>query len=181
MNATRTMVRGALGTAALVVLAGCATLGTPNAPPSRVELRLDPAEWQQVLHASDGGISVMEYAAPGESAEEWTRLVSVQVYSDAHLAYPGVRLALSECRAVLQSACPGAEWSVLRESEHDAAYEWRIAGCPAEPDQHEVGRVIHGGGTWARISFSTKGRMDGATRDAWLRRLDEARLVARTP
>jgi hypothetical protein len=181
MDATRTMTRGALGMAALAVLAGCATLGTPNAPPQSVELRLDPAEWQQVLHASDGGISVREYAAPGESAEAWTRLVSVQVYSDAHLAYPGVRLALAECWAVLQATCPGAEWTVLRESEQDAVYEWRTAGCPAEPDQHEVGRVMHGDGSWTRISVSIKGRMDGATREAWLRRLDEARLVARTP
>jgi hypothetical protein len=181
MDAMRTMARRARGLAALVVLAGCATLGTPNAPPQRVELRLDPAEWQQVLHAGDGGILVTEYVAPGESAEEWTRLVSVQVYSDAHLPYPGVRPALADCRAVLQGTCPGAEWTVLRESEQDAVYEWRTTGCPAEPDQHEVGRVMHGGGTWARISFSVKGRMDGATRDGWLRRLDDARLVARTP
>lgn len=181
MDSMRTMARGAIGMAALLVLAGCATLGTPNAPPRTVELRLDPAEWQQVLRASDGGISVREYAAPGENAEQWTRLVSVQVYSDAHLAYPGVRPALSECRAVLQATCPGADWTVLRESEQDAVYEWRTAGCPSEPDQHEVGRVMHGGGTWARISFSTKGRMDAATRNAWLRRLEEARLVARTP
>ena len=181
MDATRTRARGARGLAVLVVLAGCATVGTPNAPPRTVELRLDPAEWQEVLHASDGGISVREYAAPGEHAEEWTRLVSVQVYSDAHLAYPGVRPALADCRAALQATCPGAEWTVLRESEQDAVYEWRTAGCPSEPDQHEVGRVMHDGGTWARISFSVKGRMDGAARDAWLRRLEEARLVDRAP
>ncbi|HEX5871340.1 MAG TPA: hypothetical protein VFY65_13025 [Longimicrobium sp.] len=181
MNAMRTMARRTRGMAALVVLAGCATLEIPNVPPRTVELRLDPAEWQQVLHAHDGGISVREYAAPGERAEAWTRLVSVQVYSDTHLAYPGVRPALSECRAVLQATCPGAEWTVLRESEQDAVYEWRTAGCPSEPDQHEVGRVMHGGGTWARISFSMKGRMDAATRDAWLRQLEEARLMAATP
>lgn len=181
MDAMRTMARRARGMAALLALAGCATLETPNVPPGRLELRLDPAEWQQVLHANDEGISVKEYAAPGESAEAWTRLVSVQVYSDAHLAYPGVRPALSECRAVLQTTCPGADWTVLRESEQDAVYEWRTAGCPSEPDQHEVGRVMHGGGTWARISFSTKGRMDAATREAWLRQLNEARLVAATP
>ena len=178
MDAMRTMARGL---AALVVLAGCATLGTqPDAPPRRVELRLDPTEWRKVLNAHDDGILVREYAAPGESAEAWTRLVSVQVYSDAHLAYPGVRPALSECRAVLQATCPGAEWTVLRESEQDAVYEWRTAGCPSEPDQHEVGRVMHEGGTWARVTFSVKGEMDAATREEWLRRLGEARLVGGT-
>lgn len=179
MDAMRT--RAALGTAALMVLAGCASLGGSGAPPQLVDLRLDPAEWAQVLHAADGGISVTEYAAPGETAEAWSRYVSVQVYSDAHLPYPGVRPALSECRAALQAACPGAVWSVLREGEQDALYEWRIAGCPAEPDQHEVGRVMHGGGSWARVSFSVKGRMDPVTREAWIRRLEEVRLVAAAP
>jgi hypothetical protein len=181
MDAMITRARRALGPAAVVVLAGCASLGRGGAPPQRVDLRLDPAEWQQVLHAGDGGVSVTEYAAPGETAEAWTRFISVQVYSDAHLPYPGVRPALSECRAVLQATCPGAAWTVLREGDQDALYEWRITGCPAEPDQHEVGRVMHAGGTWARVSFSVKGVMDAATREAWIRRLEEVRLVAAVP
>lgn len=179
MYAMRTRIRGALGAAAMVVLAGCATVGMGKAPPQHVELRLDPAEWTQVLHAADGAVSVTEYAAPGETAEAWTRFVSVQVYSDAQLAYPGARPALSECRALLKASCPGAVWTVLRDGDQDALYEWRVAGCAAEPDQHEVGRVMHGRGTWARITFSVKGEMDAGTREAWIRRLEEARLVAR--
>ena len=118
---------------------------------------------------------------PGETAEAWTRFVSVQVYSDEQLPYPGVGPALLEYRAMLQATCPGAEWTVLREGDQDALYEWRIAGCAAEPDQHEVGRVMHEGGTWARITFSVKGEMDAATREEWIRRLEGARLVAGTP
>lgn len=176
MRTMRTLARGACGAAVVVVLAGCATLGTGTAPPQHVELRLDPAEWVQVLRAEDGAVSVTEYAAPGETAEAWSRFVSVQVYSDAQLAYPGAGPALSECRALLQASCPGAVWTMLRDGDQDALYEWRIAGCPAEPDQHEVGRLIHGRGAWARITFTVKGEMDAATREAWIRRLEEARL-----
>ena len=181
MYAIGARVRNALGAAALAVLSGCATLWMGAAPPQHVELRLDPAEWTRVLHAGDGAVSVTEYVPPGETAEAWTRFVSVQVYSDAQLAYPGARPALSECRALLQASCPGAAWTVLRDGEQDALYEWSITGCPAEPDQHEVGRVMHGRGTWARITFSVKGRMDAATRETWIRRLEEARLVAGGP
>lgn len=170
-------MRGAAGALVVVVLTGCATVGMRTDPPQHVELRLDPAEWVQVLHAADGAVSVTEYAAPGETAEAWSRFVSVQVYSDAQLAYPGAGPALSECRALLQASCPGAVWTVLRDGDEDALYEWRIDGCPAEPDQHEVGRLIHGRGSWARVTFSVKGEMDAATRAAWLRRLEEARLV----
>jgi hypothetical protein len=37
---------------------------------------------------------------------------------------------------------------------------------------------MNGRGTWARVTFSVKGGMDAATREAWLRRLSEAQLVA---
>jgi hypothetical protein len=178
MNAIRS---SALAAAAALVLGGCATLGPPHAPRQYVRVTLDPAEWTQVLHAGDGAVSVTEYAAPGETAERWTRFASVQVYSDAALPYPGARPALSECRALLQATCPGAVWTVLRDGDQDALYEWRVAGCPAEPDQHEVGRVMHGRGTWARVSFSTKGEMDAATRERWIRQLEAARLVAAAP
>jgi hypothetical protein len=36
----------------------------------------------------------------------------------------------------------------------DELYEWKIAGCTAEPDKHRVGRVMNGRGTWARVTFS---------------------------
>lgn len=178
MYAMRTRVRGALGTAAMLVLAGCATPGMRTAPPQHVELRLDPAEWTQVLRAADGAVSVREYVPPGETADAWTRFVSVQTYSEEQLPYPGARPALLECRAMLQARCPGAVWTVLRDGDQDALYEWRVAGCAAEPDQHEVGRLIHGRGTWVRITFTVKGGMDAGTREAWIRRLEEARLVA---
>lgn len=178
MNAMRGW---AMTAAAALLLGGCATLGPGHAPPQHVRMPLDTAEWTQVLHAGEGAVSVTEYAAPGETAERWTRFASVQVYSDAALPYPGARPALSECRALLQASCPTAVWTVLRDGEEDALYEWRITGCPAEPDQHEVGRLLHGAGTWARISFSVKGEMDAATRERWIRQLEAARLVGSVP
>ena len=176
MRTTRTVARGALGTAALVVLAGCATAGVGTYAPQHVELRLDPAEWTLARRTGDARLSVAESVAPGESIERWTRFVSVQTFADARVPYPGARWAMSECRALLLARCPGAAWTVLRDGDQDALYEWRIAGCPAEPDQHELGRLIHGRGTWARISFSVKGQMDAATREAWIQRLEGARL-----
>lgn len=180
MHAMRTAAR-ALSAMAIAVLAGCATAGAGTHAPQRVELRLDPAEWTLARRTGDAQLSVAEYVAPGESIERWTRFVSVQTFADARVPYPGACWAMSECRALLLARCPSAAWTVLRDSDRDALYEWKVAGCPAEPDQHEVGRVMNGRGTWARITFSVKGTMDAATRDEWLRRLEEARLVAGAP
>lgn len=180
MSAMRSMPVACLQ-AALVLLAGCATLGVGGTPPQHVELRLDPAEWTLARRSGAAGTTVAEYVAPGESVDRWTRFVSVQTFSTEEAPFPGVGWALAQCRSILVESCPGATWTSLRESRDDAVYEWRIAGCPAEADQHEVGRVFRGRGTWARVTFSVKGRMDLATREEWLRRLDEARLVPGAP
>ena len=177
MRAMRRVRRIGLGAAALAALAGCATLGQGGSPPRHVEIRLDPAEWTLARRGGGAGSTVLEYVAPGERVDRWTRFVSVQTYAEGGAPFPGTRWALAQCRGILLASCPQAEWTVLRDTEQDAVYEWHIAGCAAEPDQHEVGRVIRGRGTWARVTFSVKGGMDAATREAWLRRLDEARLV----
>ena len=181
MYGIRAFARTAVGLAALVALAGCASAGTAAHSPQHLELRLDPAEWTLARRSGDAGISVAEYVPPGESLERWTRFVSVQTFADARVPYPGARWARSECRALLQARCSGAAWTVLRDSGQDALYEWKAAGCAAEPDQHELGRVMNGRGTWARITYSVKGEMDAATREEWLRRLSGARLVPGAP
>lgn len=177
MNSIRWLAGEALRIAALATLAGCAAASAPR----HVELRLDPAEWTLARRTGDADASIVEYVRPGESLERWTRFVSVQTFADARVPYPGARWAMSECRAVLVARCPGASWTVLRDSDQDALYEWKVAGCAAEPDQDEVGRVLNGRGIWARITFSVKGRMDAATREEWIRRLSDARLVAGAP
>ena len=180
MNAMTTMARAAFGAAALAVLAGCATGGRGAGITRHVDLRMSDG-WEVAARTGDGRAAMVEYVPAGESVERWTRFVSVQTFATTWVPFPGAGLALSRCRALLVSRCPTAAWTVLRESGDDALYEWRVAGCDAEPDQHEVGRVLNGRGTWARMTFSVKGEMDAATREEWLRRLSEARLAPGAP
>jgi hypothetical protein len=175
MNAMRSIARRGLGAAALLVLAGCASAGVGTGTAAAVDLRLDPAEWTLARRSGDAAVTMLEYVPPGESADDWTRFVSVQTFAQSKVPWPGADRAMTECRLLLQARCPGATWTVLRESADDALYEWRIAGCPGEPDQHEVGRIVRSGRTWSRVTFSVKGEMDAATREAWIRRLEEAR------
>jgi hypothetical protein len=167
--------------AAALLLAGCATAARGGMPPSPVELRLEPNRWATVTRMEQRGSLLVEFAPRGESAERWTRLVSVQVYPDDRVPYPGVRWAAAQCHAVLVDVCPGATWTTLKEELNDLTYEWRVAGCPSQPDQHEVGRIMREGSTWARVTFTVKGVMDAATREEWLRRLSEARFVPPGP
>jgi len=177
---TRTIGRATLRMAALVMLAGCATAGHGTAayPPQHVEIRLEAGLWELARRTEQPGTRVDEYVPSVETLDRWTRFVSVQTFQDAEVPFPGARWAMAMCRAQLLDRCPGATWTVVREDDRDALYEWRVAGCAAVPDQHEVGRVVNGRGTWARITFSEKGEMDAATREEWLRRLSEARLRA---
>jgi hypothetical protein len=177
MHAMRPAARRAMFAAALLpLLAGCASAGTVAGPAPDVGLRLDPAEWTLARRSGDGTVGMTEYVPRGESPERWTRFVSVQTFAQARMPYPGAAAAMSACRSLLLSRCPDAHWTVLRDGDQDALYEWRVVGCPGEADQHEVGRIVREGAVWARITFSVKGEMDAATREAWLRRLSEARV-----
>lgn len=170
-----------LRAAALLLLAGCATAARGGEAPSPVALRLEPGRWEAVTRTEMGGSRLVEFAPRGESAQSWTRLVSVQTYPDDRVPYPGVRWAAAQCRALLMDRCPGATWTTLTDTPDDGMYEWRVAGCADEPDQHEVGRIFRLGSTWARVTFTVKGTMDAATREAWLRRLSEARFADGRP
>ena len=174
----------ALWAGAALLLAGCATaatIGDAGDASWRVALQMEAARWEAVSRLDAPGSLLVEYVPTGESAERWTRMVSVQTFADARLPYPGVRWAMAQCRATLVDRCPGATWTVLSESQDDATYEWWVAGCGAEPDQHEVGRIMKRSGTWARVTYSTKGRMGAAERTEWLRRLSAARFVHEGP
>jgi hypothetical protein len=177
MHAMRSAARRAVLAAALLpLLAACASAAAGSGPAPEVELRLDPAEWTLARRSGDAAVGMAEYVPPGESLERWTRFVSVQTFAQARMPYPGAEAAMSACRSLLVARCPDAQWIVLRDRDDDALYEWRITGCPGEADQHEVGRIVRDGAVWARITFSVKGEMDAATREAWLRRLSEARV-----
>jgi hypothetical protein len=102
----------------------------------------------------------------------------VETYSYAARPFPGVDEALREQRSGLLACCPGLRWTELSRSARGAVYEWKMEDCEGVPDQHEVGRVMAGRNTWARISFTVQGAMDASTRDAWIQRLNAARFIA---
>ena len=166
--------------AAVLVLAAssCATLGAGSTIAEQVDLRLDPGEWVIVERSGDPSATLTGYVPANESGEEWTRFVTVETYAYAALPFPGVDEALREQRSGLAACCPGLRWNVISRSGGGALYEWRMEGCEGVPDQHEVGRVMTGRRSWARISFTVTGSMDAATRDEWIRRLEGARFIA---
>lgn len=176
MYAMRTRARRVLAAAALLALGGCAAAGVGTGTAAAAGLHLDAAEWTLARRSADAAVTMLEYVPPGESVENWTRFVSVQTFAESRVPWPGAGQAMTECRRLLQARCPGVTWTVLRHGDGDALYEWRIAGCPGEPDQHEVGRIVRNGSTWSRITFTVKGGMDAATREAWIARLAAARM-----
>lgn len=167
--------------AAFLVLAAssCASLGRGSSTiAEQVDLQLDPGEWVLEERSGPPSATMTGYVPANESAQQWTRFVTVETYSYAARPFPGVDEALREQRSGLLACCPGLRWTELSRSARGAVYEWKMEGCEGVPDQHEVGRVMAGRNTWARISFTVEGAMDATTRDAWIQRLNAARFIA---
>lgn len=167
MHAVRSAARCAgIAAALLPLLVGCASAGGVAGTAPKVELRLDPAEWTLVRRSGYATVGMAEYVPLGESLERRTRFISVQAFAQARMPYPVAAAAMSACRGLLMSRCPDAYWAV-----------W---SSPAGADTHEVGSIVRDGAVWARINFSVRGETDAATREAWLRRLPEARVSHET-
>ena len=169
--------RAAAAAFLVLIASSCATLGTGWSVAEQVDLGLDPGEWVMAERSGDPAANVTGYVLTNESDGNWTRFVTVETYSYSVLPVPGVDEALREQRSALLACCPGTRWTVLSRAERSGVYEWRMQGCEGVPDQHEVGRVMAGRRTWARISFTVNGAMDAATHDEWIRRLNDARFV----
>lgn len=169
--------RGAGAALLLMAASSCATLGSGWTAAEQVDLRLDPAEWVIQERSGDPAANLTGYVRADESEGSWSEFVTVEAYSYSARPFPGVDETLREQRSGLLACCPGTRWSVLSRASNGALYEWVMQGCQGVPDQHEVGRVMAGRRTWARISFTVTGAMDPLTRAEWIRRLSDARFV----
>jgi len=77
----------------------------------------------------------------------------------------------------IEATCPAVRWTALEHSDDDFVYEFRIEGCPAQPDQTELGRFVAGRQGVYRVAYFAKGGpLPAEQRAAWRDRLRQARV-----
>lgn len=152
-----------------IVISGCATTIETAFVPG------DSSGWK-LGHGSDRrGRTIAEYVPHYESINNWSKLLTIQ-FLEGERSPP---LAVMErLRSRIQTRCPGAFWSIIRQEPSSVLYEWKISGCPGNPDQNEIARLLRGNDGVHRIAYVEKvPNMTAAERDKWINAFSDAYVV----
>lgn len=134
--------------------------------------------WKEASRSETAAVMTREYVRPGETLGDWRELLTVQVFDRARGGFPAPAAAEASLRQKMVARCPGVVWNEIAADSASVLYEWRVAGCAGQPDQHEVARILEGRGARARIAYARKGAaMPDSVRAGWVARLGKARFT----
>ena len=156
--------------AILLSLAACAV------PLESIYAPADTTGWK-VAHAQDvrGAGNIVERIPVNETLQNWTKMVTVQFFENERQT---PQTMMDRLRARMLQRCPGAIWNQLESDRTSVLYEWRIASCPGEQDQHELSRLLQGNDGLHRIAYTEKvANLPANVRARWIDTLKGAYVV----
>lgn len=154
-----------------LVLASCAT----QLESARFQLPDGAGKWKAAGGSDRQGRTLAEFVPQDESIENWSRLLTIQFIEQQGLSPVD---SMTQLRAAMQSRCPGSSWKIIQQDSTSVLYEWSIAGCGSNPDQHEIARMLKGNDGIQRIAFTRKGaELEPSERDLWIKTFSEAYVI----
>lgn len=113
-----------------------------------------PNDWVQVSENSKEGRYVLKnYVHKGESAENWTELVT---YLNTSKPDESPMDFMNRAKDAMLKVCPAATFDVIKQSDSEITYEAKVAKCPKLGDQDEIVRVLYGQQNMFQISYTAK-------------------------
>ena len=68
-----------------------------------------------------------------ESINDWSRLLTIQFIEQKGVS---PLVVMDQLRSAMQSRCPDSPWQVIQQDPTSVLYEWSIAHCGNNPDEH---------------------------------------------
>jgi hypothetical protein len=133
------------------------------------------AKWKAAGGSDRRGRTLAEFVPRDESIENWSRLLTVQFIEQRDVSPMEL---MTQLRATMQNRCAGTSWRIVQQDPTSVLYEWSIAGCGSNPDQHEIARLLRGNDGIQRIAFTRKGaELEPSEREQWIKTFSEAYVV----
>jgi hypothetical protein len=162
-----------------------ASLGQPKQEDSALEeqviVNFDQRKWRLANDAEKGGQRVKEFVLPEETVDNWTELVTLQVFSGAQKRTTAEEMVLGLKQQQL-SECPKGMWKTIRSDNDGIFFEWQTVDCHGWDNQYEVAKVIRGRTAIHRVAYTNrKLPVSEATRLQWIDLIGKASLQAPGP
>jgi len=170
--------------ALLVAMVGWgATLDRASAQQEFFGGGFDPKEWKVARQGQTQNQIVVEFLRAGEKIDNWTELVTMQVFRKPR-APEAIDVLVPKMHQDIAKRCPGMKWNVIDRrfssatEEAGMLYEWSITGCAPDPDQHEIARVAYGKFNIFRLAYTAKtSALEPEKREKWIKDLSTAVIV----
>ena len=142
----------------------------------------DERGWRLGHRAVAGNQLILEYVLSGETVENWSELITVQAFPGLQETTTPEELMFAAKTPTLAD-CPDAMWNVLRQSDDEIVFEWRMENCTGpydSDDQYEVSKIIRHPLALHRVAYTTKRQphLPEQERSAWTERIYAAELAA---
>ena len=109
---------------------------------SSLDMPFDEDEWVLAHYGEDMGEAIAEFLVPGESAEDYSELLTIHYY-------PGGKdeIGIAQFIDVMETNLSGMvegdfEFNRFDETDEEGLYEFTLANDPTQPDQEELARVF---------------------------------------
>lgn len=148
------------------LLGGCATAL------ESVYVPADSSGWKFGSGSDRRGQTIAEYVPSNESINSWTKLLTIQFLEGERRTPTAV---MEDLKTRMKARCPDSYWGVIAQDSSSTLYEWKITNCSANPDQHEIARLLKGNDGAHRIAYTEKtGAIDPSIREKWIASFKEA-------
>lgn len=137
----------------------------------------DNRGWELGYSASNEAMSLQEYVLPGETVENWSELVGVQVYFGLGVIGTLDEYIMNFKRGLL-GKCPNSTFNVIEETKDSVLYEWKVEKCANIPDEHMLGRVLASKVNFYHVYYETKKTpLDSGLKKTWIGILKKVRTL----
>ena len=149
----------------ITTLSGCATtLETVYVP-------TENSGWKVGYGTNKLGTTIIEYIPSNESIDNWSKLLTIQLLEGKNRS---PLLFMEDLKTRMQVRCPGSFWNIIKQDSTSTLYEWKIADCGDNPNQHEIARLLKGNDALHRIAYTAITQITETERAKWLKAFSEA-------
>ena len=128
--------------------------------------------------SSEDAQSLAEWIPKGQNFGNLSEMITVHFFSKNLENFNNLSAIdyVKELRLRLDDKYPTGTWNVIKQSEYDVLYEWRLPN--ENPPQHEIARVITTNKGMHRVAYEMRVKeLDKPTRDLWMTRIGTAKVV----
>ena len=137
----------------------------------------DDRKWKVGSQSAEETDMTIEYVLDGETAENWSELVSVHRFIGLQKKMT-LEEYVSGIKENLQKTCPALDWYVIGLGDEDLMYAWRIQNCGGQADQWEITRLTWDSEAVHVIRYTHKsGEIDINLFATWIYLLKNATLA----